>query len=168
MGHAVIRRLKLKLLGGLEATDDSKDVFTDGARLCDRVGDCDVADLGSLQYSHSSELAFMHHIDGGHAVTGCQHAVVGRGRTSSLGMAQVDGTGLVAGTFFDLLGKHLTDAAKAGVAEGVQLVADGDLTFDVGQFCAFGDHDNAEALAALPSRAQRDGRRRPCRWASPG
>ena len=104
-----------------------------------------------LRTTRLAELTGVDEIDGGEAVAGGEHAVVGRGGASALGVAEVDAAGLVAGTLLDLFGEDLADAAEADVAEGVELGADRGLAGVFGELCAFGDDDEGEALAALPA-----------------
>ena len=99
----------------------------------------------------------MDEVDGGDAVTGGEHAVVGGGRAAALGVAEVDGAGFVAGALFDFFGEDLADARESDVAEGVDFRADGGLAGVFGEFGSFGDDDDGEALAALPAGAEEAG-----------
>ena len=56
----------------------------------------------------------MHHIDGAHTQTGCQHAVVAGGCAATLNMAQNSVAGFDSGAFLNLLGEVFTDTAQAG------------------------------------------------------
>ena len=78
---------------GLEAFDYFEEVGGDGAGFGDGVGDGDAGDLGAFEDDEAAEVSCVDEVDGGDAVAGGQHAVVGCGGSSALGVAEVDGCG---------------------------------------------------------------------------
>src|ERR1700761_2944764 len=128
-----------------------EEVIADGARFRDGFLERDVGDLRALEDDETAELAGVHEVDGSDAVARGEHAVVGRGRAAALGVAEVDAARFIAGALLDLFGERLPDPRKTSVAEGVDLCACGDLAFDVRELRAFGDDDDGEALAGLPT-----------------
>ena len=73
-----------------------------------------VLDFGALNRDHHAPLLFVHHIDGAHTQTGCQHAVVAGGCAAALNVAQNSVAGFDTGAFLNLLGEVFTDTAQAG------------------------------------------------------
>ena len=72
-----------------------------------------------LRQMHPTQQSLFDHVDGGETIACREHAVVGRGRASALGVAQVHRAGFVASPLLDLLGQCLANAAESCVSEGV-------------------------------------------------
>ena len=101
-----------------------------------------------MENGDAAPLLVVNHIDGMEAVALAEHAVVGGGHTTTLGVAQVDGAGLITGLLLDNLSERLADAGEAGMAEGVYLRRTDDLA-DFRQMAAFSDDDDAIVLAVI-------------------
>src|SRR5215475_9293555 len=83
----------------------------------DCIGQGDRCDLVAAQCSHLAPLAAVHHVDGAQPVTRGQHPVEGTGGAPALNVAQDDGPGLKARSFFDFLRQRVPDAAQLLVSE---------------------------------------------------
>ncbi len=107
---------------GFEVGDHVEEALVEAAVGGDGFLDGDVGDVEAFEDGDAAPLLFVHHVDGVQAVALAEHAVVGRGNAAALGVAQVDGAGLIAGFLFDQLGERFADAGEARVAEGIHLL----------------------------------------------
>ena len=114
---AALSRLQFRLQAGSK----SNQVVTYGSGFCDRILERDVGDLCAAKHDQPAKLALVHQIDGSRSIAGGEHTVIGGRRASALGMSQVHRARFISGFFLDQFCDGLTDAAEAGVTEGVQL-----------------------------------------------
>src|SRR6202167_4769774 len=110
---------------GFKIGDHVKEALVEPAVGGDGVLDGDVGDVEAVKDGDAAPLLLMHHVDGVKAIALRENAVVGRGNSAALGMAEIYGAGFIAGFLFNQLGERFADAGEANVTEGIDLVPAG-------------------------------------------
>ncbi len=93
---------------------DQFTVGINGLHFSDGLGDIDELDFAAAQRHHLHEAALGDEVDGGDSEAGAEDAIVGRGRTAALGVAENGNADFLFGANRDGFADQVADADAFG------------------------------------------------------